>query len=131
VHISSLTLHLESRNLVNEEALAYWGGGAVAPKTKQTLQLIHSVLIVDNIRLNLSRLLTKTTVVYGKNHTNNMNTFVVKNTEVPKKKKGVGYQVTGRTFPEIMLVERFPEVFQTIPTWGKLFPPRSGLFIGA
>jgi len=49
-----------------------------------------------------------------------------------KKEEGGGdYRVTRRTFPEIMLVGRFPEIFQTIPTWGKLFPPGSGLFIGA
>jgi len=54
----SMRLCVWSRNVVNEEALAHWGG-SVAPKTKQTLQLIVSLLIVDNIQLNLSRILTK------------------------------------------------------------------------
>jgi hypothetical protein len=68
-----------------------WGeGDAVAPKTKQTLQLTVSLLIVNNIRLNVSTLLTKITAVYGKNHTNNMNISVGKNIEFQKKKKGGG-----------------------------------------
>jgi hypothetical protein len=30
-----------SRNLVNEEALAHWGGGAVAPKQTKTVVIIN------------------------------------------------------------------------------------------
>ena len=125
MHISSLTLHLESRNLVNEEALAHGeggegGGGAVAPKTRQTLQLIVSVLIVDNIRLNLSRLLTKTTVVYGKNHTNNMNTSVEKNTEVPKKKGGGGLPSDATHISKNHVGRTFPGSFPTSTYLGKI-----------